>query len=115
MGSKLCFRLHYQDALTLAAEISPQEQYRYVRQLTTLERGSAVVRLGTDRPVIMTIPDHRAATPTREELARLREASAGRHTRSRAEVRRQHDAGPSAERPAPSSERGNEIASSEHV
>jgi type IV secretion system coupling TraD/TrwB family protein len=31
MGSKLCFRLHYQDALTLAAELSPQEQYRYVR------------------------------------------------------------------------------------
>jgi Type IV secretion-system coupling protein DNA-binding domain len=83
VGSKVFFRLHYHDAVELAGELAAKEKPRYVRLLTTLGRGEAVIRLGAGRPVVITVPAHRAAKPTDEELRKLREASAARYTTPR--------------------------------
>lgn len=108
MGSKACFRLHHQDALVLAAELAPQERLRYVTRLTTLERGAAVVRLGADQPVVITVPDHPAASPTPGQVLRLRTESARRYGRRRDELHQPHD-------PAPPIERGNQLANNQNA
>ena len=88
VGSKALFRLHAHDAGELAAELAAGEKNRYIRLLTTLERGELVVRLGVKRPVLLTVPVHRAAKPTEEELRRLKEESARRYTSQRSDIHR---------------------------
>jgi len=90
VGSKAVFRLHYHDAVELAGELSATERNRYIKLLTILERGEAVVRLGPRRPVLISVPAHRSAKPSAEELQRLRYESARRYTRARADI--QHEA-----------------------
>jgi len=90
VGSKAVFRLHYHDAVELAGELSATERNRYIKLLTILERGEAVVRLGPRRPVLISVPAHRTAKPSAAELQRLRSESAMRYTRARADI--QHEA-----------------------
>jgi len=49
-----------------------------------------VVRLGPRRPVLISVPAHRSAKPSAEELQRLRYESAIRYTKARADI--QHEA-----------------------
>ena len=90
VGSRALFRLHYHDAVELAGELAPDERPRYIRLLTNLGRGEAVVRLGRHRPEVITIPQHRPARPRTEELNKLKDASAARYTvpRNRVEIER---------------------------
>lgn len=108
VSSKAFFRLHYHDAVELAGELAADERQRYIRILTSLERGEAVVRIGTNRPMLVTIPSHRPPKPTDAELQTLRQASDERHTRPRALVRQEiEDGTPAASLPS----RGNEALS----
>ena len=73
VGSKVFFRLHYHDAVELAGELAANEKPRYVRLLTTLGRGEAVVRLGAGRPVVITVPGRF----TKEQQVLLENAARG--------------------------------------
>ena len=86
VGSKAFFRLHYHDAVELAGELAAGEKNRYLKLLTVLDRGEAVVRLGAKRPILITVPGHRAAKPSVAELQKLKKTSATRYTRPRAEI-----------------------------
>src|SRR5690348_11268266 len=108
VGSKAFFRLHYHDAVELAGELAADERQRYIRILTSLGRGEAVVRIGTNRPTLVTIPSHRPPKPSQTELETLRKASDERHTRPRAFVRQEIEEGTPA---ALLSSRGNEALS----
>src|SRR5216683_1108556 len=89
VGSKAVFRLHYHDAVELAGELSATERNRYIKLLTILARGEAVVRLGARRPILMSVPAHRPAKPNAKELQRLRYESARRYTRARADIQQE--------------------------
>jgi hypothetical protein len=91
VGSKAFFRLHYHDAVELAGELSTDEKKRYVKLLTMLDSGEAVVRLGSKRPVLLMVPTHRAAKPTGEETQQLRKQSAARFTRLRSEIHKEQE------------------------
>ena len=86
VGSKAYFRLHYHDAADLAGELAVDEQPRYRRVLTLLERGEAVARIGARRPVLFTVPAVRPGKPTPEEIERLRAESARRYTTARSQI-----------------------------
>jgi hypothetical protein len=86
VGSKAFFRLHFHDALELAGELAPMERKRYIRLLTTLERGEIIVRVGNKRAVLISVPAHRTAKPTETDLQQLRAASAERYTVARADI-----------------------------
>jgi len=109
VGSRAFFRLHYRDAVELAGELSANERNRYIRLLTVLGKGEALVRLGTKFPVLLTVPAHRAAKPTPEELTRLKIESFSRYARLRrdihAEIRHSVEA---EERPGIFEDRGNQ-------
>src|SRR5206468_4872464 len=80
---------HYHDAVELAGELSATERNRYIKLLTILERGEAVVRLGPRRPVLLSVPAHRPARPSTEDLRRLKYESAMRYTKGRVEIQQE--------------------------
>jgi len=87
VGSKVFFRLHYQDAVELAGELAANQKLRYIPLLSTLgSRGDAVVRVGNKRPVRITVPAHPSAKPTEQELQKLKKHSAERYTIPRVEI-----------------------------
>jgi hypothetical protein len=86
VGSKAFFRLHFHDALELAGELAATERKRYIRLLTTLERGEVIVRIGNKRAVLISVPSHRAANPTQADVQKLRAANAERYTVARANI-----------------------------
>src|ERR1043166_1699640 len=88
VGSRVLFRLHYHDAVELAGELAAGERRRYTKLLTLLERGEAIARLAERRPVLFTVPLHRPAKPTAEELQKLKTESAIRHTTLREDIHR---------------------------
>lgn len=108
VGSKVFFRLHYHDAVELAGELAANEKPRYVRLLTALGRGEAVVRIGAGRPAVITVPAHRASKPTAEELQKLKDESARRYTRPRASMHRDEETG----KRVATLERGNQLQAS---
>jgi hypothetical protein len=109
VGSKAFFRLHFHDAVELAGELAAAERKRYIKLLTSLERGELVVRLGNKRAVLITVPAHHAANPSHAEIQKLRAANAERHTVTRDNARRSLES-----RPADTPKRGNQtIATSE--
>jgi len=83
VGSKAFFRLHYQDAVELAGDVSVRERQRFINLLTILDRGEAVVRLGAGQPALITIPAHKSSQPAVEHVQKLRAESAARFTRKR--------------------------------
>jgi len=111
VGSKVYFRLHYHDAVELAGELAASEKPRYLRLLTTLGRGEAVVRLGARKPVVMTVPAHRAGKPNEEELRKLRNESAARYTTPRSSVHHDEELGTEAINTA----RGNQAFASAEI
>ena len=86
MGSKVFFRLHSHDAAELAGELAVHQKSRYQRELTTLGRGNAIVRIGSEYPKQMRVTPHPAAEPEMEELLRLRQESAWRYTTERTAI-----------------------------
>ena len=88
-GSKVFFRLHYHDAFELAGELASNEKARYTNLLTALDTGEAVFRIGAAAPSLATVLSHRPAKPTADEIAKLRDHSDRRVTRSRSDVRRE--------------------------
>jgi hypothetical protein len=111
VGSKVFFRLHYHDAVELAGELAANEKARYLRLLTTLDKGEAVVRLGAARPAIMTVPAHRAAKPSVEEVRRLKDESAARYARQRSAIHEDEELGTHAISHA----RGNQVLANAEV
>jgi hypothetical protein len=111
VGSKVYFRLHYHDAVELAGELAANEKPRYLRLLTTLGRGEAVVRLGARKPVVMTVPAHRAGKPSDEELRKLRNESSVRYTSPRSSIRHDEELGTEAINTA----RGNQESASAEI
>jgi hypothetical protein len=86
VGSRAFFRLHFHDALELAGELAATERKRYIRLLTSLEPGEVIIRLGNKRAVLVSVPSHRAANPTVEDLQKLRETNAERYTVARSDI-----------------------------
>jgi hypothetical protein len=111
VGSKAYFRLHYHDAVELAGELAASEKPRYLRLLTTLGRGEAVVRLGARKPMVMTVPAHRTGKPSEEELRKLKNESAARYTSPRSSIH--HDEEPGTE--AINTARGNQAFASSEI
>ena len=91
VGSKVFFRLHHQDAMQLASELTASEKDRYVRRLTVLGRGEAVVRIGRGKPMSISIPQYKRGKPTEDELEELRCQSGVRNTILRSDVEAQMD------------------------
>ncbi len=84
-GSHILFRLSAHDAGTLASELSVGGRHRHHGQLTMLERGQAIVRVGSSPPEIVkfpTLPDRRVTISPQE----LRNAARTRYMRDRREI-----------------------------
>ena len=94
VGSKALFRLHYHDAVELAGELAAGERNRFIKLLTRLGRGEAVARLGRKRPVLFTVPAHRAPKTSDEDVQKLKMQSAMRFTVSRSDIHKQTEAPP---------------------
>lgn len=107
VGSKVFFRLHYHDAVELAGELSANEKSRFLKTLTVLGRGEAVVRLGSAKPAIMSVPTHQIAKPSAEELRALKAASATRYTRPRSTIQTERQSSPVF-----GNHRGNQVVAS---
>jgi hypothetical protein len=87
-GSHMFFRVSAHDATTLAAELSADGKRRYHAQLTTLERGQAIVRIGSAPPELVAVPPlsrRRSVIPVHE----LRAIAQRRFARDRVEVERE--------------------------
>jgi hypothetical protein len=84
-GSHIFFRVSAHDATILAAELAPGGRHRHHGQLTTLERGQALVRVGSAAPELVTIPPlpRRAAAVPIDELRAIAQQ---RYSRRRTEV-----------------------------
>lgn len=55
-GTHVFFRMSHADAAVLAAELSTRSRQRYVGELVTLDRGQAIVRIGSAEPRRVTVP-----------------------------------------------------------
>ena len=59
-----------------------------MKLLTSLDKGEAIVRVGSKTPILFTVPAHRRAKPNAGELQKLRDESAIRYTIARPDVQR---------------------------
>jgi hypothetical protein len=97
-GTQMFFRVSHADASGLASELAANKRQQYVELLTTLPRGAAVVRIGAEPPVLVSIPAGARRTRRTDHAAYvLRTLSVARYARRRDEIERdirQRSAGP---------------------
>jgi hypothetical protein len=75
VGSRVFFRVSYHDAQELAGELSPRERQYYAERLTTLPRGQAVFRTGSELPVEFAVQTHQTPASSSADIERLRQRS----------------------------------------
>lgn len=84
-GTHVFFDLSSSDAGTLAGELSVVARQRYHRELTSLTRGQALVRIGAGSPLSISVPAlPKAASPAAAD--RLRSLSVAHHARPRTDI-----------------------------
>lgn len=89
VGTHCFFQLSAADAASLSTELSVQLKSKFHRELTTLGRGQAIVRIGSDSPVFIhvTAPNKTPAAGIKSD--RLTALSLSRYGRLRTEIERE--------------------------
>jgi DNA helicase HerA-like ATPase len=85
-GARVFFRTSSADAAQLGPELSVANRSRWHQTLTTLSRGEAVVRVGSDEPVQIVVPPLPKVASRDRAIEQLRRASLERYSRPRREV-----------------------------
>ena len=87
VGSRLLFRVSYHDARELAGELDARGKEEIAKKMTTLAKGEALFRTGSQRLVKLIVEKHEKAESSPEEIERLKGCSRERYAMSRREVR----------------------------
>ena len=88
VGSRLIFRVSYQDARGLAGELDPRGKERLAEELPTLERGQAIFRTGLEGAVKLQVEKHDKAKSRSEDIERVRVHSRKNYGTNRSEIRK---------------------------